>query len=214
MNDVLKSLTVEEKAAARSPVCATTRASLWRSGWASFRFNWARSSRSAPCSISSRAREWSCNRERRLWPARSSAVGLFGDDKRQQQETSHAAARFGRPRNVDLTAVAGVRFTDPKLQLQFKDYLANAGEFRSKEKRSVYIDSTTQVTAAHGELHDSNSGVEIQLPPDFSIRARSRCSKAGRSSITRQGKTGRTCSSRWSPAADFVHQPAVRAAVR
>jgi hypothetical protein len=55
---------------------------------------------------------------------------------------AHAAARFGRLRNVDLTAVASVRFTDPKLQTQFKDYLAALVESRSKEKRSVYIDST------------------------------------------------------------------------
>src|SRR5205807_9975846 len=40
------------------------------------------------------------------------------------------------------TAVAGVRFTDAKLQAQFKDYLAALVNSRSKEKRSVYIDST------------------------------------------------------------------------
>src|SRR5207244_9581469 len=35
-----------------------------------------------------------------------------------------------------------VRFTDPKLQAQFKDYLTALVNSRSKEKRSVYIDST------------------------------------------------------------------------
>jgi hypothetical protein len=43
---------------------------------------------------------------------------------------------------VDLTAVAGLRFTDPKLQAQFKDYLSALESSRSKDKRSVYIDST------------------------------------------------------------------------
>ena len=45
-------------------------------------------------------------------------------------------------RNVDLGAVTSLRFTDPTLQLQFKDYLAALAQSRSKEKRSVYIDST------------------------------------------------------------------------
>src|SRR5437867_2367776 len=65
-----------------------------------------------------------------------------GDDKRQQQEQVTLLLDSGELRNVDLTAVAGVRFTDPKLQLQFKDYLATLVNSRSKEKRSVYIDST------------------------------------------------------------------------
>src|SRR5262249_14893382 len=38
--------------------------------------------------------------------------------------------------------VASLKFTDPKLQSQFKDYLAALVSARSKEKRSVYIDST------------------------------------------------------------------------
>src|SRR5882724_1572926 len=65
-----------------------------------------------------------------------------GDDKRQQQEQITLLLDSGELRNVDLTAVAGVRFTDAKLQLQFKDYLATLVNSRSKEKRSVYIDST------------------------------------------------------------------------
>ena len=48
----------------------------------------------------------------------------------------------GELRNLDVTAVASVRFTDPALQAQFKDYLAALVGARSKEKRSVYIDST------------------------------------------------------------------------
>src|SRR5437762_10621667 len=65
-----------------------------------------------------------------------------GDDKRPQQEQLTLLLDSGDLRNVDLTAVASVRFTDPKLQTQFKDYLAALVSSRSKEKRSVYIDST------------------------------------------------------------------------
>jgi len=69
-----------------------------------------------------------------------------GDDKRQQQEQVTLLLDSGELRNVDLTAVAGVRFTDPKLQMQFKDYLAALVNSRSKEKRSVYIDSTDRTS--------------------------------------------------------------------
>src|SRR5436309_11991761 len=65
-----------------------------------------------------------------------------GDDKRQEQEQITLLLDSGELRNVDLTAVASVRFTDPKLQTQFKDYLAALVSSRSKERRSVYIDST------------------------------------------------------------------------
>ncbi len=47
----------------------------------------------------------------------------------------------GELRAIDLAGVTGVRFSDPVLQLQLKDYLANLAAGRSQEKRSVYIDS-------------------------------------------------------------------------
>jgi hypothetical protein len=48
----------------------------------------------------------------------------------------------GEIRTLDLSAAASVRFPDPKLQLQFKDYLATVLQARSKDRRSVYIDSS------------------------------------------------------------------------
>jgi len=48
----------------------------------------------------------------------------------------------GEVHNLDLGAATSLRFSDPTLQLQFKDYLAALAQARSKEKRSVYIDST------------------------------------------------------------------------
>ncbi len=57
-----------------------------------------------------------------------------GDDKRAPAEQLTLLLDSGVLRSLDLTAVSGLRLTDPLLQAQFKDYL--------KEKRSVYIDST------------------------------------------------------------------------
>jgi len=48
----------------------------------------------------------------------------------------------GDLRNLDLSAASGIRFVDSRLQQQFKDYLAALVSARSKERRSVYIDST------------------------------------------------------------------------
>ncbi len=48
----------------------------------------------------------------------------------------------GELRTVDLSAAANVRLTDPQLQKQFTEYFAALAASRSKDKRSVYIDST------------------------------------------------------------------------
>lgn len=48
----------------------------------------------------------------------------------------------GEMRVIDLSAATGVRFLDPSVQRQFSDYLRVVAQARSKEKRSVYIDST------------------------------------------------------------------------
>ncbi len=42
----------------------------------------------------------------------------------------------------DLADVTSLKFADPKLQLQLKDYLSALNQARSQDKRSVYIDST------------------------------------------------------------------------
>jgi hypothetical protein len=66
---------------------------------------------------------------------------IRGDDKRPEREQITLLMDAGDLRNFDLGAAAGIRFTDARLQTQFKDYLAALTEARSKEKRTVYIDS-------------------------------------------------------------------------
>ena len=64
--------------------------------------------------------------------------------------------------------MAGVSFTDAKLQAQLRDYLRVIADARSKEKRSVYIDSTRHgLAAGDRQLHDSDAGLEIELPADL-----------------------------------------------
>jgi hypothetical protein len=64
------------------------------------------------------------------------------DDKHPEREQITLLLDSGDLRNFDLAAATSLRFADPKLQLQFKDYLTTLTSARSKEKRSVYIDST------------------------------------------------------------------------
>ncbi len=70
--------------------------------------------------------------------ARTSA----GTDKQVERDQLNLMLDNGEFRTVDLAAASGLRFSDPKLQQQFKDYLAVVAAARSKDKRSVYIDST------------------------------------------------------------------------
>ena len=70
-----------------------------------------------------------------------SARLIAADKDHAEREQLTLLMDSGELRNVDLTAASTIRFPDPKLQLQFRDYLAAVTGARSKDKRSVYIDS-------------------------------------------------------------------------
>jgi hypothetical protein len=65
-----------------------------------------------------------------------------GSDKQPEREQLTLMLDSGELRTYDLSAANGIRFHDPQLQQQFRDYLTAVAASRSKEKRSVYIDST------------------------------------------------------------------------
>ena len=71
-----------------------------------------------------------------------SARAIAGTDKQPARDQLNLMLDSGEFRTVDLGAATGIRFQDPKLQQQFKDYLTVLAAARSKDKRSVYIDST------------------------------------------------------------------------
>uniref|UniRef100_Q02B29 DUF4139 domain-containing protein n=1 Tax=Solibacter usitatus (strain Ellin6076) TaxID=234267 RepID=Q02B29_SOLUE len=82
-----------------------------------------------------------------------SARAIAGTDKQPARDQLNLMLDSGEFRTVDLGAASGIRFPDPKLQQQFKDYLTVLAAARSKDKRSVYIDSTDskerEVTASY-----------------------------------------------------------------
>src|SRR5271157_3552758 len=67
---------------------------------------------------------------------------VAGSDKQPEREQLTLMLGGGELRTLDLSAATGIHFTDPQLQQQFHDYLAAVAAARSKEKRSVYIDTT------------------------------------------------------------------------
>ena len=71
-----------------------------------------------------------------------SARVIPGDKDHQEREQLTLLMDSGELRNVDLSAASAIRFADAKVQLQLRDYLAALTSSRSKDKRSVYIDST------------------------------------------------------------------------
>src|SRR5262249_6397850 len=63
-------------------------------------------------------------------------------DGSTERETAALLTDTGAIRTVDLSAAGELRFADPKLQGQLRDYLSLISQSRSKEQRSVYIDAT------------------------------------------------------------------------
>ncbi len=71
-----------------------------------------------------------------------SARLIAGDKDKAEREQLTLLMDSGELRNVDLAAATSIRFTDARLQTQFRDYLAALTGARSKDKRSLFIDST------------------------------------------------------------------------
>ena len=64
------------------------------------------------------------------------------EEKKPEREQLVLLLDSGDLRTFDLAAASSIRFADPKLQSQLKDYLTAVNQSRSKEKRSIYIDSS------------------------------------------------------------------------
>ena len=65
-----------------------------------------------------------------------------GDDKQPEREQLVALLDSGELRTLDLAAASSIRFADPVLQAQLRDYLMVVNQSRSTDKRSIYIDSS------------------------------------------------------------------------
>lgn len=66
---------------------------------------------------------------------------IAASDKSAEREQLVLLLDSGELRTLDLSAYSSIRFPDEKLQSQLRDYLAALDQARSKEKRRVYIDA-------------------------------------------------------------------------
>lgn len=64
------------------------------------------------------------------------------DEKHPEREQLVLMLDSGELRTFDLAAASAIRFEDPKLQSQLRDYLTVVNQSRSQDKRSIYIDSS------------------------------------------------------------------------
>jgi len=67
---------------------------------------------------------------------------VAADDKHSEREQAVLLLDSGELRTLDLAAAGSIRFADLKLQAQLKDYLTIVNQSRSLDKRSIYIDSS------------------------------------------------------------------------
>jgi hypothetical protein len=71
-----------------------------------------------------------------------SARRAVATDREPEHQTVTLLDDSGEMRSFDLGAASAIRFADPKLQTLLKDYLAVLSQSRSKDSRSVFIDSS------------------------------------------------------------------------
>lgn len=78
--------------------------------------------------------------------------GGGGNDRTTLREQVTLLIESGEVLNLDLATISSIRLVDPKLEDQLKQYLHTVAQARSKDKRSIYIDSAT---SGARELHVS-----------------------------------------------------------
>lgn len=81
-----------------------------------------------------------------------SARTVAGNERQAEHEELLLLMENGELRKVDPAAASGLRFVDPKLQTQFQDYLGIVSRSRDLEKRSVTVESqggASRVTASY-----------------------------------------------------------------
>jgi hypothetical protein len=143
MNDVLKSLTVEERGGGKISGLRYDSMDPLSHTLASFPFHIdAGQALSAVLDQLKGARIELIFGSETVAGAIVNSRRIEANEKQPEREQLTLLLDNGDLRNVDLGAASSARLSDPRLQNQFKEYLTALAGARSKDKRSVYIDST------------------------------------------------------------------------
>jgi hypothetical protein len=143
MNDVLKSLTVEERGGGKNLRLRYDSMDPLSHTLASFPFHI-----DAGQALSAVLDQLKGSRIELMFGSETVAGAIVNSrrieasDKQPEREQLTLLLDNGDLRNVDLGAASGIRLSDPRLQNQLRGYLGALAGARSKDKRSVYIDST------------------------------------------------------------------------
>jgi hypothetical protein len=142
MNDVLKSLTVEDRSGAKVTGLRYDSSEPLTEKLADFPFHV-----DGQQSLSAFLDQVKGARVEMKYGADSLSGVVVGariieaTDKNAEREQAVLMLDSGELRTVDLSAASSLRFADAKLQTQLRDYLALLNQARSKDKRSVYIEA-------------------------------------------------------------------------
>ncbi len=143
MNDVLKSLTIEDKSGAKISGLRYDSSEPLENKLAEFPFHLeGQQSLSAFLDQVRGARVEMKYGAETVSGTIVSGRMIAAGDKTPEREQAVVLMDSGELRTFDLAAASSIKFSDPKLQLQLRDYLGAVNQARSKDKRSVYIDST------------------------------------------------------------------------
>ncbi|MBL8214392.1 MAG: DUF4139 domain-containing protein [Bryobacterales bacterium] len=144
MNDVLKSLTVEDKSGAKVTALRYDASEPVDKRLAEYPF--AIGSRQALAAFLDQMK--GSRLEVKTGAGQTVTGVIFGarataaNDKGPEKEYLTLLLDSGELHTFDMASVTFVKFTDEALQRQLKDYLATLAVTRSKDRRNVYIDST------------------------------------------------------------------------
>ena len=143
MNDVLKSLTIEDKSGAKISGLRYDSSEPLENKLAEFPFHVeGQQSLSAFLDQVRGARVEMKYGTEVIAGTIVSGRMIAAADKSPEREQAVVLMDSGELRTFDLAAASSIKFSEPKLQLQLRDYLGAVNQARSKDKRSVYIDST------------------------------------------------------------------------
>ena len=139
MNDVLKSLTLEERGGGKISGLRYDSMDPLSHALQGFSFQAGNSQQ-----ISGLLNQFQGARvELKLGDRVVSGVIVSGQQTMNIREQLTLLMDSGDIESVDVTQATGIRFSDARLRQQFQDYLAMVAASRSKDKRAVYIDSTS-----------------------------------------------------------------------
>ena len=132
------------------------------------------------------------------------ARGWSGGAESAGARAGHAADGFRRTaqRRSRRRQLAALQRSEAAIAVQGLSRGAGAVALEGQAQRLHRFDRFESARDP-GQLHDPDAGVEIELPADLRRERRSRRSKAGRLSTTRRAMTGRMCGWRWCRAGRF-----------